>query len=61
MKTKNIIPIICGCIAILTCIGFAANFNDNVTENGLAVAILTTSLPFGALAACIYFIWKGTK
>jgi len=59
MKSNNIIPIVCGCIALIASIGFISEFNNNAAANGLAVAIASTLLPVGALGMCIYFIVKG--
>lgn len=61
MKSNNIIPIVCGCIALIASIGFISEFNNNAANNGLAVAIITTLIPIGGLAGCIYFIVKGSN
>ncbi len=61
MKQNNIIPIVCGCIALLVCIGAVSEFHANVSNNGVLIATVTTFLPFAALLACIYFVVKPKK
>lgn len=61
MKTNNIIPIVCGCVALLVSIGAASEFDNNVSNNGVLIATVTTFLPFAALLACIYFVVKPKK
>jgi len=59
MKTNNIIPIVCGCIALIVTIGFLSEFSNNVDANGFGIAIITTAVPIAALGACVYFILRG--
>jgi hypothetical protein len=68
MKPNQTIPLICGCIALIVCIGIVLNWNSvidaiAVSENmfTLGFAAVGVSALFVALMACVHFFLKGGK
>jgi hypothetical protein len=68
MKPNQTIPFICGCIALIVCIGIILNWNSvidaiSVSENVFTIAFvaLGISAPFVALMACVHLFLKGGK
>lgn len=68
MKTNNIIPIVCGCVALIICAAEVLLFESiasaiSAAENNFTkvFAGVIMAMPFIALLACVYFVIKGTK
>jgi len=68
MKPNQTVPLICGCVALIVCIGIVLNWNSvidaiAVSENMFTIGFvaLGISAPFVALFACVYFFVKGGK
>jgi len=68
MKPNQTVPLICGCIALIVCIGIVLNWNSvidaiAVAENAFTIGFVSLgiSAPFVALMACVYFFVKGGK
>jgi hypothetical protein len=68
MKPNQTVPLICGCIALIVCIGIVLNWNSvidaiSVSESMFTIGFvaLGISAPFVALMACVYFFLKAGK
>jgi len=68
MKPNQTIPFICGCVALIVCIGIILNWNSVIDAIAVAENLFTIgfvalgiSAPFVALMACVYFFFKGGK